>query len=171
MSRFNLWRCMAILACVMGALGVVGSSGAAKPKFVPDITVYHGTYPYMGGHREVEAGVNTDGDDNHKKLTIGFSLYLPAACDNGEEASLPIKEGAALKGRTFAFHGKIPAAGELPGYDKYVTATIKGHFTSTKTFIVTFSARTAVEPNNPSPTFACTAAPVTVKMKEGPAPL
>jgi hypothetical protein len=159
---------MAILACVMGALGVVESSGAAKPKFVPDVTVYHGTYSYTWGKREVEASV-VDNENNHK-LTVGFNVFLPATC-NGEEESLPIRTEATLKGKAINFHGKIPAAGEVPGNNVYVTAAIKGHFTSTKSFTVTLRASTSVEPGNPEPTLACTAAPVTVRMKEGPAPL
>lgn len=168
MSRSNLWRGMAILACVMGALGVGASSGAAKPKFVPEITVYHGTYPYMGGHRDVEASI-VDNENDHR-LTVGFNVAIPGSC-NGEEASLPIRTEATLKGKAISFHGKVPAAGELPGHNVYVTATIKGHFTSTKQFTVTLSASTSVEPGNPESTLACTAPPVTVKMKEGPAPL
>jgi hypothetical protein len=168
MRNSKLLGLVVMLTCVAVGLGVVGSAAGAGKKFVPEMTVYHGTYPYMGSHREVEASV-MDSEKTHK-LLVGFSVYLPATC-NGEEASLPIKTEAALKGKTFQFHGKIPAAGEVPGNNDYVMGTIKGHFTSTKTFTVTFSASTSVEPGNPEPTVACTATPITVKMKEGPAPL
>lgn len=168
MTKLKLAWGAVVLVCVLVAMMIAGGPAGAKPKFVPDITVYHGTYPYMGSHREVEAAV-VDNENNHK-LTVGFNVAIPAVC-NGEEWSLPIRTEATLKGRSIKFHGKIPAAGELPANNHYVTATIKGHFTSTKGFTVTLSAFTSVEPDNPELTWACTAAPLTVRLKEGPAPL
>jgi hypothetical protein len=152
----------AVLVCVLVAMMIAGGSAGAKPKFVPSLTTYHGTYSDANGTHEAFATVNHDGG----KYRVDLHLELLGVCHAvGEfEALLPVAEGAALKGKTFKFHGKVPAESELMS-NHYFTVTIKGHFTAFAAFTATVSATASVEPGNPEPTDSCTAGPVTLKMK------
>jgi len=141
---------------------MAGGPAGAKPRFVPSVTTYHGTYSDANGTHEAIATV----DDEKGKYRVDLHVELLGVCHaTGEfEALLPVTEGAPLKGRTFKFHGKTPVESEdIRNY--YFTVTINGHFTSSSAFTATVSASASVEPGNPEPTDQCSAGPVTLKMK------
>ncbi|HTT95398.1 MAG TPA: hypothetical protein VMF55_12050 [Solirubrobacterales bacterium] len=159
MSRRNLWRGTAILACVVASTAVVVASAAAKPKppFAPQTGSYTGTLTTEGQSQAESAQVAKKGKKYSVVLTI--SAFAECSTQIGPD-SVPLVVSnltVPVKGKALAFSGTVPPAGGS-GLGE-VLVKVDGRFTGPTAFTATAGIEV------PAGTLQCTVAPISMKLK------
>lgn len=147
MSRVNIWRSAAILACVPAATAIVASPAGAKPHkaFAPKVGVYGGSSIVGGKSHSVVAKVTKMGSRYSAEVEIAFL----GKCTNSETGltvptELLYKVVAKVKGRTISFKGNSrDTMGIL--YPLASTITLNGKFTSDSKFAATAAVEAPAE--------------------------
>ncbi|HTT94536.1 MAG TPA: hypothetical protein VMF55_07670 [Solirubrobacterales bacterium] len=164
----HTWLRGAVLAVLIVAMATIGvSSAGARPKggFTPYVGNYRGIFKNEGSSVTAYGGVHKKGN----QYSVFLAIPVPVTCTNegvSGGALLEVQEEVKVKGRSFSFKGKTPGTGDTVN-NLYINLSMKGHFTSTKSFTVTVNASTSVEPEQQATTVACSGSPVTVQMKAG----
>ncbi|HTT96307.1 MAG TPA: hypothetical protein VMF55_16670 [Solirubrobacterales bacterium] len=147
MSRVNIWRGGAILACVLASTAVVVAPAGAKPRkaFAPKVGVYGGDSIAGAKSHSVVAKVTKKGARYSAEVEIAF----PATCTNGETgftgpSELIYKVIAQVKGHAISFKGNSrDTMGIL--YPMASTVTLDGRFTSDSKFTATAAVKAPAE--------------------------